>query len=53
MTSKMVDYNLQDLPYRSYEKPIDDYSLDIAEPLRSLRVEIKSFKEDNERIIHS
>ena len=52
MTSKMVDYNSHDSPYMLDEQPRDEYSSDIADTLRSLKVEIRSCKVDNDIIIH-
>jgi len=49
----MVDCSSRDSPYRSYEKHGDEYSPHIKDTLRSLKVEIRSCKEDNHRIIHS
>lgn len=46
-------YSSRDSPYRSYEKPRDNYSPDMSDPLRSLKRKMKSCKADNERIIQS
>lgn len=53
VTSKMLEYISRDSPYRSDEQHCDDYSLDIANTLRSLKAQNISFKEDNDRIIQS
>ena len=51
MNRKMVDY--KDSPYESYEKHgVGNFS-DLAETLRSLNEEIRSWKEDNDRIIQA
>lgn len=42
-----------DSPYKSIEKQGDEYSPDIADTLRSLKVEIRSWRVDNDRIIQS
>lgn len=49
----MVDYNSRDSPYRSDEKHGDEYSHSITNILKSLKVEIRSYKEDNDKIIQS
>lgn len=49
----MVDYKSHDSPYMSVEKQGDEYSPHIADTLRILKVEIRSCKEDNDRIIQS
>ena len=50
LNSKMVDY--KDSPYE-----LDEYhgghSLDLADMLRSLKEEIRSCKENNDKIIHA
>lgn len=51
MTSRMVDYNSHDCPYRSDERQGDEYSLAITNMLRSLKEEIRSCKEKNSRLI--
>ena len=53
MTSIMVEYISRDSPYRSDEQHVDEYSHDIANILRSLKVEIRNCKADNDRIIQS
>lgn len=53
MNRKMVDYSSRDSRYRSDEHPKDGYSLDIKDTLRILNEEIRSCKEDNDRIIQS
>ena len=49
----MVDYSSHDSPYRSVEQQGDEYSPDIADTLRSLKVEIKSCKVYNDKIFES
>ena len=49
----MVDYSSYDSPYRLYEEQGEEYSPDIVDILRSIKVEIMSFKVDNYRIIQS
>ena len=49
----MVDYSSRDSPYRSNEKHGDQYSPHIADTLRSLKEEIRSFKVDKNKIILS
>ena len=44
MTRKMVEYNSHDFPYISNEQYGDGYSPDIADTLRSLKEEIRSYK---------
>ena len=48
MTSKMVDYNSRDCPYWSDEQHGDKYSPHIADTLRSLKEEIRSYKIDKD-----
>lgn len=50
MARKMVDYNSRDSPYKSVEKQGDEYSPDIANTLRSLNAQVRSFKVDNDRL---
>ena len=49
----MVDYISCDSVYKSNDQERDEYSLDIVDNLRILKVEIKSHKEDNDSIIRS
>ena len=51
MTTKMVNYNLRDSPYKSKDQHGDEYSPDIVDTLRSLKEKITSFKVDNDKII--
>lgn len=53
MTGKVVDYSSCDSRYRSYEQHRDEYSPHIADTLRSLKVEIRSWKADNDMVIQS
>ena len=53
MTSNMVDYSSRDSPYGSYEHHGVGNSSDLVDTLRSLKVEIKICKEDNDKIIHA
>lgn len=53
MNRKIVDYRSCDSPYISYEQHGDEYSLDIEYTLRSLTIEIRSCKVDNDKIIQS
>jgi len=53
MTRRMVDYISCDSVYKSNDQERDEYSLDIVDNLRILKVEIKSHKEDNDSIIRS
>lgn len=50
-TINMVDYSSQDSSYRQDEKHGGRHSSDLENTLRSLNVEIRSFKVDNGRII--
>ena len=51
MTSKMVDYRSRDSPYGLDEQHGVGNSYDLVETLRSLKAEIRSCKEDNDKII--
>ena len=53
MNRKMVDYSSRDSPYRSYEQHGDEYYPDMEDTLRSLKVEIKSCKANNDKLIQS
>ena len=53
MTRKVVDYNSRDSPYILVGQQGDEYSLTIANTLRSLRAEIKSCKVDNDRLVEA
>lgn len=53
MTSKMVDYSSRDSPYGSDEQCGVGNSYDLADTLRSLKVEIRSYKVDNNIIIQA
>jgi len=63
MKRKLVDYSSHDSPYRPYvksmewerlvEKQGEDYSLDQAYKLRSLRVEIRICKANNNKLIEA
>lgn len=53
MTSEMVDYSSCDSPYRSTRKKGGKHSPSISYTLRSLRAEIKSCKEDNDRLVEA
>ena len=49
----MVNYNSWESPYRLDKQHGDGHSPDIADTLRSLKVEIRSYKADNDRIIQA
>lgn len=51
MTRKMVDYSSRDSPYRFLRQQGEEYSLGIAKTFRSLRAEIRSYKEDNDKLV--
>ena len=51
MTRKMVDYSFQDSPYGSDEQRGVGHSFDFEDTLRSLKEEIRSCKEDNDKIV--
>ena len=51
MASKMVDY--KDFPYELEEQYGIGNIYDLAATLRSLKEEIKSFKEDNDKIMQA
>jgi len=51
MTSIMVDYIACDSPYISGEKYGNEYSLDKADTLQSLKAKIKICEVDSDRII--
>lgn len=52
--SKMVDYSSCDPPpYISVEHQGDEYSPGIADTLRSLSTQIKSYKENNDRLVEA
>lgn len=53
MTRRMVDYSSCDSPYILDEKHGDGYSPSIEDTVRSLKLKIKSCKEDNDMIIQS
>lgn len=53
MTRKMVDHSSRDSTYRLVGQQGDEYSPDIADTLTSLRVEIKSCKVDNDRLLEA
>ena len=53
MTRKMVDYNSRDTPYISVGQLGDGYSPSVVDTLRSLREEIISCKEDNDRLVEA
>lgn len=53
MTSKMVDYNSRDTSYRLIGKEGEEYSLGIVDTLRRLRVDIRSSKVDNDRLVEA
>ena len=53
MTSTMVDYSSCDSPYRSVEWQGDEYSPNLADTMRSLKVDIKSCKAYNNMLIES
>ena len=47
----MLDYNSRDTPYGSDEQHVVGKSSDIVDTLRRLKVGIRIFKEDNDKII--
>jgi len=49
----MVDYSSQDSPYGSDEKRGAGNSSNLADTLRSLKAEIRSCKEDNDKIMQA
>lgn len=51
MNRNMVDLGSRDSPYRSDAKHGDEYSPDRVDTLRNLKVEIRSCKADNDKII--
>jgi len=51
MIRKMVDY--KDSPYESHEQCGVGHSSDIADTLRILKEQIRSCKEDNDKIMHA
>lgn len=53
MMRKMVDYNSRDSPYRLIEYQGHEYSLDITNTLRSLKVDIRSCKAENDRLVEA
>jgi len=53
MTSRMVEYISRDSPYISGEKYGNEYSLDKAYTLQSLKAKIRSCEVDSDRIIQS
>jgi len=63
MKSRMVEYSSHESPYMIYvnstkwdrlvEKHEEDYSPNIANKLRSFKVEIRSYKEDNNKLIEA
>jgi len=53
MIRKKVDYSPHDPPYKSVGKQGEGYSPDIENTIRSLRVEIKRSKENNDRLVEA
>lgn len=53
MISTMVDYSSRDPPYGLDEDHGGGHSSNLIDTLRSLKEEIRSFKEDNDRIIQT
>ena len=51
MTRKMVDYSAHDFPCRSVGQQGGENSYGIADTLRSLGVDIITFKVDNGRLV--
>lgn len=51
MRSRMVDYSLRDAAYKSIEKQGEVQSPDLANTQRSLKEEIKSWKQDTNKMI--
>lgn len=47
----MVGYNSHDSPYISVGQQGEEYSPSIEDTLRSLREEIRSWKEENDRLL--
>lgn len=47
----MVDYSSRDSPYRSVGQQGDEHSLGIVDTLRGLKEEIRSCKENNDRLV--
>ena len=53
MPSKMVYYSSHDSPYKSIGKQGNVRSPSVEDTLRSLRAEIRSCKEDNDRLVEA
>jgi len=53
MMRKIVYYSSHESPYRSVGKQGDEHSLGVADTLRSLRVEIRSCKVDDDKLVEA
>jgi len=49
----MVDYSSRDSPYRLISQQREEYSLDVAATLRSLRAKTRSWKVENDRLVEA
>lgn len=53
ITRKMVDYGSRDSPYGSDEQHGVGHYFDLADKFRSFKAEIRSGKEDNDKIMQA